>query len=115
MYIIIDIKTLNINLAFLIAVDEYTSNPCLINGTCMDLVNGFKCGCLPGFNGTRCEVGRDKCQTAVFFLSFGNLKAVGGKTKTFIHKKKNNPTKYSNLISNWRMRIQMKKEKLKKR
>ena len=38
-------------------IDECASNPCLYGGTCTDLVNGFTCGCVPGFRGTRCQTG----------------------------------------------------------
>ena len=28
---------------------------CLNNGTCIELINGFACQCLPDFNGPRCQ------------------------------------------------------------
>ncbi|CAF1683348.1 unnamed protein product, partial [Adineta ricciae] len=35
-------------------LDECASNPCLNNGTCTDLENGFLCRCPPEWNGTVC-------------------------------------------------------------
>ena len=42
-------------------IDECASNPCLNGGTCIDRVNGFKCSCVPGFRGTRCQTGQSAC------------------------------------------------------
>ncbi|XP_035676194.1 von Willebrand factor D and EGF domain-containing protein-like [Branchiostoma floridae] len=42
-------------------VDECQSSPC-VNGTCIDLVNGYNCTCAEGYIGTRCDVSADnKC------------------------------------------------------
>ena len=38
-------------------IDDCASHPCKNNGTCTDRVNGFKCSCAPGFNGTQCKTG----------------------------------------------------------
>ena len=38
-------------------MDDCASHLCKNNGTCTDRVNGFKCSCAPGFNGTQCETG----------------------------------------------------------
>ena len=38
-------------------IDDCASHPCKNNGSCLDQVNGFKCSCAPGFNGTQCETG----------------------------------------------------------
>lgn len=35
-------------------VDECLSQPCKNNGTCVDLINDYKCLCVDGFNGTNC-------------------------------------------------------------
>lgn len=36
-------------------VDDCVGDPCEHEGTCVDLVAGFSCRCLPGFAGARCE------------------------------------------------------------
>ncbi|XP_078693842.1 von Willebrand factor D and EGF domain-containing protein-like isoform X3 [Branchiostoma floridae x Branchiostoma belcheri] len=36
-------------------LDECQSNPC-VNGTCIDLVNGYNCTCAEGYIGSRCDV-----------------------------------------------------------
>ena len=36
-------------------IDECKSNPCKNGGTCGDLINGFNCSCVLGFDGTLCE------------------------------------------------------------
>ena len=39
-------------------VNECASNPCLGKRTCVDKVNGYKCTCPAGFNGTNCEISK---------------------------------------------------------
>lgn len=34
---------------------------CLHNGTCVDLVGGFRCTCPPGYTGLRCEADINEC------------------------------------------------------
>ena len=34
------------------------SNPCMNGGTCKDLVNGFECTCVPGYDGEFCKNGQ---------------------------------------------------------
>ena len=34
--------------------DECADDPCKNNGTCVDLVNGYDCICVAGFNDTNC-------------------------------------------------------------
>ena len=35
--------------------NECGSDPCQNNGTCVDLINGYRCVCLPEFIGINCE------------------------------------------------------------
>ena len=35
--------------------------PCLNNGVCTNLINGYRCLCAHGFNGTRCEINENDC------------------------------------------------------
>ena len=46
------------------------SKSCLNNGTCIELMNGFACRCLPDFDGPRCQHRRKKtdnfCQKTCF-------------------------------------------------
>lgn len=45
-------------------INECESNPCQYNGTCVDLVNGYRCECIPGLTGDNCEVNIDDCESA---------------------------------------------------
>ena len=36
-------------------MDECASDPCQNNATCVDLINEFRCDCVPGFNETFCQ------------------------------------------------------------
>ena len=38
-------------------INDCVNIPCLNNGTCIDLINGFNCSFAPGFAGNRCEIG----------------------------------------------------------
>uniref|UniRef100_A0AAQ6ADV3 Notch receptor 3 n=1 Tax=Amphiprion ocellaris TaxID=80972 RepID=A0AAQ6ADV3_AMPOC len=44
-----------------IDVDDCESNPCVNDGICRDMVNGFTCTCQPGFTGTMCQIDIDEC------------------------------------------------------
>lgn len=39
-----------------IDIDECLSNPCRNNGSCVDLVDGYKCLCPNDTNGDNCEI-----------------------------------------------------------
>lgn len=36
--------------------NECESNPCLNNGTCFDVTNGYSCSCQAGYSGIHCEI-----------------------------------------------------------
>jgi len=38
-------------------MDHCTVGPCLNGGTCTSLDVGYECSCVPGYNGTNCELG----------------------------------------------------------
>ena len=40
-----------------IDIDECSSNPCVNGGKCENDVNGYRCICLAGYKGSRCEQG----------------------------------------------------------
>ena len=42
---------------FFAEVYECTSHPCQNNGTCTDLVDGFRCDCVAGYEGVSCGIG----------------------------------------------------------
>jgi len=37
-------------------IDECNSDPCLHNGTCIDLINGYSCRCKNDSRGDNCEI-----------------------------------------------------------
>lgn len=43
--------------------NECESNPCLNNGTCIDMNNGYLCSCVPGFSGEHCEMDVAVCNS----------------------------------------------------
>ena len=42
---------------YFIDFDECHSSPC-VNGTCTDLINNYKCTCIPGYSGRNCDIGK---------------------------------------------------------
>lgn len=42
-------------------VQECLSQPCLNDGRCVDLRNGFECECAAGWTGFRCQIDVDEC------------------------------------------------------
>lgn len=43
--------------------DDCINRPCMHNATCMDGLNSYSCRCLPGYNGTKCEIDIDECMS----------------------------------------------------
>lgn len=44
-------------------INDCEENPCLNDGTCVDLVDGYKCNCLPGYEGKNCQHTSDDCKS----------------------------------------------------
>ncbi|XP_078571570.1 uncharacterized protein LOC144859154 [Branchiostoma floridae x Branchiostoma japonicum] len=42
-------------------IDECAIDPCRNEGTCQDLINEYRCDCLPGWTGTTCEIDVNEC------------------------------------------------------
>jgi len=40
---------------YFVDINECASAPCLNGATCVDEINGYRCDCLPGSTGARCE------------------------------------------------------------
>ncbi|WAR19177.1 FBP1-like protein [Mya arenaria] len=45
-------------------INECTSNPCGLNGTCIDLLGAFNCSCALGWSGIACKTAVNGCDTA---------------------------------------------------
>ena len=45
-----------------INIDDCATNPC-VNGTCIDVVNGYNCTCDAGFTGFNCDTNIGVCDT----------------------------------------------------
>lgn len=57
---------------------------CLFGGTCIDMVNGFKCLCRPGFSGSNCQHAQDPCgEQSDYCLNGGTCIAMTEAPKTF--------------------------------
>ena len=41
-------------------IDECQSGPCQNDGTCVDGINSYSCRCAPGWQGTKCEISKQK-------------------------------------------------------
>lgn len=50
---------------FILETNECSSMPCRNEGTCVDIVNGFMCECVDGFNGQTCETGKHLLSMAI--------------------------------------------------
>ena len=46
-----------IYIIFISDIDECGSDPCQHGATCNDQINQYNCTCVPGYNGTHCEIG----------------------------------------------------------
>lgn len=62
-YIILIVKRIEIKLPALsnfcqTDIDDCSPNNCSHGGTCLDLVNGFKCVCPPQWTGKTCQLGK---------------------------------------------------------
>ena len=44
-----------------IEIDECVGNPCANGGTCVDLVNGYRCSCTPEYMGKNCTEAYNAC------------------------------------------------------
>ena len=44
-------------------INECESVPCQYNGTCVDLVNAYRCECIDGITGSNCETNIDDCRS----------------------------------------------------
>ena len=43
---------------YFVDINECASNPCQNGGSCQDGTNRYTCRCLPGYAGSRCQVGK---------------------------------------------------------
>ena len=44
--------------SFVSDVNDCMPNPCQNDGNCTDGINKYNCMCVPGYNGTNCETGK---------------------------------------------------------
>ena len=45
-------------------IQDCASSPCNNDGTCVEVAEGYRCVCKPGFTGANCEVEEDECITS---------------------------------------------------
>lgn len=53
-------KCLKMNTSINSDIDECATQPCQNNGSCLDIVNGYRCFCTNGFTGKNCA--NDTCK-----------------------------------------------------
>nr|CAD7441239.1 unnamed protein product [Timema bartmani] len=58
-------------------VDECSSVPCQNGGTCVDLVDGFRCKCTPEWEGSACQFDADECQDSPCINAYSCQNLVG--------------------------------------
>nr|CAD7458158.1 unnamed protein product [Timema tahoe] len=58
-------------------VDECSSVPCQNGGTCVDLVDGFRCECTPEWEGSACQFDADECQDSPCINAYSCQNLVG--------------------------------------
>ncbi|KAJ9585947.1 hypothetical protein L9F63_020404, partial [Diploptera punctata] len=58
-------------------VDECASAPCQNGGTCVDLVNSFRCSCPSGWEGNACQFDADECQGSPCINAYSCQNLVG--------------------------------------
>lgn len=44
--------------SFVSDIDECISSPCQNGGTCVDLVDGYRCECTQAWEGSNCQFGK---------------------------------------------------------
>ena len=57
---------------FFVESDECDSSPCLNNGTCVEQINSYLCGCTEGFTGVNCETGRQITDVCIIMVVLKN-------------------------------------------
>ena len=49
----------NATFLYITEIDECSSDPCMHEGNCTDIVNGYICTCAPGYTGMDCKTGKN--------------------------------------------------------
>jgi Notch-like protein len=45
----------NLNVSFILDINECASGPCMYGGTCSNLENAYSCSCTNGYSGKNCQ------------------------------------------------------------
>ena len=43
-------------------IDECANVTCMNGGTCLELVNDYRCLCAAGYTGSNCDIGEERCK-----------------------------------------------------